>query len=103
MPKRVLQGVVISDKQDKTITVKVERRLTHPKYKKIIKISKKYCAHDADNRCKEGDLVKIIESRPISKNKRWRLLDENTSAESEKKSSSKSSKEDNSTSSEKEV
>ena len=79
MPKRVLQGIVISDKQDKTITVKVERKITHPKYKKIVKISKKYSAHDEENHFKSGDLVKIIESRPISKQKRWMVLHESSS------------------------
>lgn len=74
MPKRVLQGVVISSKADKTITIKVERRFMHPIYKKTIKVSKKYAAHDPDNRYKEGDMVKIIESRPISKTKAWLVL-----------------------------
>ena len=59
MPRRVLQGVVVSDKADKTITVLVERRVMHPLYKKIIRRTKKYCAHDEDNRCKSGDLVQI--------------------------------------------
>ncbi|MEZ5839064.1 MAG: 30S ribosomal protein S17 [Hyphomicrobiales bacterium] len=71
MPKRVLQGVVISDKTDKTVTVRVERRYTHPLLKKTVRRSKKYHAHDEDNRCKIGDLVFIEESRPISKTKTW--------------------------------
>lgn len=74
MPKRILQGVVVSDKADKTITVKVERRLAHPKYKKIISVSKKYAVHDEENRYKTGDNVKIEECRPISKNKSWVAL-----------------------------
>lgn len=74
MPKRVLQGVVVSSKADKTVTVKVERRFIHPLYKKTIKVSKKYAAHDPNNNYKEGDLVKIIESRPISKTKNWVVL-----------------------------
>ena len=74
MPKRVLQGQVVSDKGNKTVTVKVERRVTHPKYKKIVRLSKKYAAHDEENRCKVGDVVQIEESRPISKTKRWRVI-----------------------------
>ncbi|MGH6988682.1 MAG: 30S ribosomal protein S17 [Stellaceae bacterium] len=71
MPKRILQGVVVSDKSEKTIIVNVERRVMHPVYKKFIKRSKKYVAHDETNTCKVGDLVRIEESRPISKRKRW--------------------------------
>ncbi|WP_341787587.1 30S ribosomal protein S17 [Rickettsia endosymbiont of Cantharis rufa] len=71
MPKRVLQGVVISSKTDKTVTVKVERKFKHPIYKKFVKVSKKYAAHDSENRYQEGDKVSIIESRPISKTKTW--------------------------------
>ena len=74
MPKRVLQGVVVSDKADKTISVRVERRIMHPLYKKFIRRTKKYAAHDPDNRCKIGDLVRIQECRPISKSKRWEVL-----------------------------
>jgi len=74
MPKRVLQGVVVSDKTEKTVTVKVERRVMHPLYKKFIKRSKKYAAHDEANACKEGDLVSIRECRPISKSKRWEVV-----------------------------
>lgn len=76
MPKRVLQGVVVSDKMDKTIVVQVERRVTHPIYKKVIRLSKKYAAHDETNACKIGDTVRIQECRPISKHKRWVVLAE---------------------------
>ena len=71
MPRRVLEGAVVSDKTDKTITVRVERRYMHPVYKKYIKSSDKYAAHDATNEYKTGDRVSIIECRPISKTKRW--------------------------------
>ena len=74
MPRRVLQGRVVSDKTDKTVTVLVERRVTHPIYKKIIKRSKRYHAHDADNAFKTGDLVRIQECRPLSKTKTWEVL-----------------------------
>lgn len=74
MPRRVLQGVVVSSKTDKTITVKVERRFKHPMYKKIVKVSKKYAAHDPENTYKDGDKVSIVESRPISKTKSWVVL-----------------------------
>ena len=74
MPKKVLQGTVISSKQDKTITVLVERKIRHPMLKKIIKRSKKYSAHDEENKFKSGDKVKIIESKPISKLKKWKVL-----------------------------
>jgi small subunit ribosomal protein S17 len=74
MPRRVLTGTVVSDKQDKTVTVLVERRVMHPVYKKFIRKSKKYAAHDEDNRFKAGDVVSIEECRPISKNKRWTVI-----------------------------
>ncbi len=74
MPKRVLTGVVVSDKTDKTVVVRVERRVMHPVYKKFIMRSKKYAAHDETNAFKTGDLVRIEESRPISKTKRWVVL-----------------------------
>ena len=74
MPKRVLQGVVISNKADKTISVLVERRIMHPVYKKYIKRTKKYSAHDEKNSCKIGQIVKIQENKPISKTKRWVLI-----------------------------
>ena len=70
MPKRVLSGVVVSDKNDKTIVVSVERRYTHPLLKKTVRRTKKYHAHDEGNTCKVGDLVSIEETAPISKNKR---------------------------------
>jgi len=74
MPKRVLQGVVVSDAMDKTVVVKVERRVMHPVYKKFIKRSKKYAAHDETNAHKVGDTVRIEECRPISKSKRWTVV-----------------------------
>ncbi len=76
MPRRVMQGVVVSDKMDKTVTVKVERRVMHSLYKKFIRRSKKYSAHDENNACKVGDVVSIRECKPISKNKRWEVLAE---------------------------
>ena len=76
MPKRILQGVVVSDKQNKTIVVRVERRMMHPIYKKFIRRSKKYSAHDEANSCKIGDVVRIQECAPISKTKRWELVQE---------------------------
>jgi small subunit ribosomal protein S17 len=75
MPKRVLQGVVVSDKQDKTLVVKVERRFTHPLLKKTVRRSKNYHAHDEANRFKAGDTVWIEEAAPISKLKRWVVLE----------------------------
>ncbi|MBC2886850.1 30S ribosomal protein S17 [Ochrobactrum sp. CM-21-5] len=74
MPKRVLQGVVVSDKNDKTVVVKVERRYSHPLLQKTVRQSKKYKAHDENNQFKIGDLVSIEESKPISKDKRWVVL-----------------------------
>ena len=74
MPKRILEGVVTSDKNDKTIVVLVERRLRHPVLKKTVRLSKKYHAHDELNVAKTGDVVRIEETRPISKQKRWTLL-----------------------------
>jgi small subunit ribosomal protein S17 len=71
MPKRILQGLVVSDKGDKTVIVRVDRRVTHPVYKKIITRSKKFMAHDEDNLYRTGDTVRIEESRPLSKRKRW--------------------------------
>ena len=76
MPKRILQGVVVSDKMDKSVVVRVERRVMHPVYKKYIKRSKNYTAHDEKNLCKVGDNVQIIESRPISKTKSWVVVSE---------------------------
>ena len=74
MPKRILQGVVVSDKQDKTIVVKVERRFTHPLLKKTVRRSKNYHAHDETKAYKTGDTVSIEETRPISKLKRWTVV-----------------------------
>lgn len=74
MPKRILQGSVVSDKTDKTIVVKVERRLTDPVMKKTVRKSKRYHAHDASNQFKMGDIVRIRECRPISKLKSWEVL-----------------------------
>ena len=74
MPKRVLQGVVISDKTDKTLTVRVERKVRHPLYGKFIRQSKKYAVHDAENTFKIGQNVRIRECRPISKSKRWEVI-----------------------------
>jgi small subunit ribosomal protein S17 len=76
MPKRVLQGTVVSDKQDKTIIVQVERRYTHPLLKKTVRRSKKFHAHDEANKYKTGDIVRITEHRPLSKLKRWIVVDE---------------------------
>jgi len=76
MPKRILQGVVVSDKTDKTVTVKVERKFLHPLYQKTVRTSKKYAAHDETNQYKTGDTVKIEESKPISKTKKWVVVSE---------------------------
>ena len=75
MPKRELQGIVISDKGDKTVIVNVERRITHPVYKKIIKRSKRFAAHDETNSCKAGQTVKIRECAPKSKSKTWEVIE----------------------------
>ncbi|MBL6785841.1 MAG: 30S ribosomal protein S17 [Rickettsiales bacterium] len=75
MPKRILQGTVVSDKSDKTIVVSVTRKFMHPIYRKFITKSKKYHAHDEANTAKIGDSVSIIESNPLSKLKRWKLVD----------------------------
>ena len=74
MPKRILQGVVVSDACDKTVIVRVERRVMHPVYKKYVSRSKKYAAHDEDNRYRAGDAVRIEESRPLSKRKHWIVI-----------------------------
>ena len=76
MPRRVLIGTVVSDKTEKTVTVLVERNLMHPVYKKFIKRTKRYLAHDEANACKVGDTVFIQESKPISKDKRWVVVTE---------------------------
>ncbi len=80
MPKRVLIGRVTSDKMDKTVTVLVDRRVMHPLYKKFIRRSKKYAAHDEANVCEVGDLVRIEECRPISKRKTWTVIERNGQA-----------------------
>jgi small subunit ribosomal protein S17 len=74
MPKRVLQGIVVSDACNKTVIVRVERRVMHPVYKKFVSRSKKYAAHDEENRCHVGEAVRIEECRPISKRKSWVIL-----------------------------
>ena len=94
MPKRILQGVALRDARDKTVIVRVERRVMHPVYKKFIMRSKKYAAHDEANAYKVGDVVRIQESRPISKSKRWVVLAEQgvtrSSTASEKRAAEKS-------------
>lgn len=74
MPKRILKGIVVSNKMQKTVVVKVDRIKEDPKYKKRYKVSKKYKAHDEKNECKVGDIVMIQECRPISKEKKWRVI-----------------------------
>ncbi len=74
MPKRVLQGTVVGNAADKTVVVRVERRIMHPVYKKFILRSKKYAVHDEGNRCGVGDVVRIRESRPYSKTKTWEVF-----------------------------
>jgi|TARA_B100000767_G_C19331970_1_gene356039 small subunit ribosomal protein S17 len=75
MPKKILTGVVVSDKPNKTITVMVERKFSHPIFKKVIKVRKKYNAHDENNKFKTGDKVSIIESKPFSKNKKFQVME----------------------------
>ncbi len=82
MPKRILQGVVVSDKQQKTVVVKVERRFTHPLLKKTVRRSKNYHAHDENKSFKVGDIVSIRESKPISKLKRWTVVEAAAAAKS---------------------
>ena len=77
MPKKILNGVVVSDKANKTITVVVERKYSHPLLKKVIKVRKKYSAHDENNKFKTGDKVSIIESKPFSKNKKFQVMENN--------------------------
>ena len=76
MPKKILRGIVVGDKPDKTITVLVERKFQHPVLKKVIKSKKKYSVHDQENRYKNGDKVSIIESKPFSKTKKFQVLEE---------------------------
>ena len=77
MPKKILTGIVVSDKPNKTITVLVERKFSHPVLKKVIKVRKKYNAHDENNKFKAGDKVSIIESKPFSKNKKFQVMENN--------------------------
>jgi small subunit ribosomal protein S17 len=83
MSRRILQGIVVSDACDKTIIVRVERRVMHPIYKKFVTTSKKYAAHDASNRHRAGEFVRIEESRPISKRKHWVVLERAAEAATE--------------------
>ena len=76
MPKRILRGTVVSNKADKTLTVKVERRFTEPLFKKTVRSSKNYKTHDESNKYKIGDIVRIQECRPISKTKTWTVLED---------------------------
>ena len=85
MPRRVLTGVVVSDKNEKTVVVRVDRRVRHPIYKKTIQRSKKYAAHDEKEQFKVGDAVSIIESRPYSKTKCWEVVYETAEQKSAKK------------------
>ncbi len=73
--KKTMTGVVVSNKMDKTVVVRVERKFSHPVFKKVVKTTKKYKVHDEKNECLEGDFIRIQETRPLSKQKRWRLLD----------------------------
>ncbi len=73
--RKVLTGTVVSDKMDKTVVVRVERTTRHPLYGKVVRTHKKYHAHDEENACNEGDMVRIIESRPMSKRKRWVVIE----------------------------
>jgi len=73
--KMIRSGVVVSNKADKTVVVKVERKFQHPLYSRTVKQSKKFMAHDETNACQIGDVVKIVESRPLSKRKRWAVLE----------------------------
>ena len=75
MPKKILSGIVVSDKPNKTITVIVERKYSHPILKKVVKVRKKYNAHDENNKYKAGDKVTIIESKPFSKNKKFQVME----------------------------
>jgi small subunit ribosomal protein S17 len=77
MPKKILTGIVVSDKPNKTITVLVERKYRHPVLKKVLKVRKKYNAHDENNKFKNGDKVSIIESKPFSKNKKFQVMENN--------------------------
>lgn len=74
MPRRVLRGTVVSDKPDKTVIVRVDRQVRHPLYKKIVRRSKKFAAHDPENRCKQGESIRIRECAPVSKTKTWEVV-----------------------------
>ena len=76
MPKKILTGIVVSDKPDKTVTVLVERKYQHPLLKKVVKVKKKYNAHDENNKYKNGDKISIIESKPFSKNKKFQVMED---------------------------
>ena len=76
MPKKILTGIIVSDKPNKTVTVLVERKYQHPVLKKVLKVKKKYNAHDENNKFKNGDKVSIIESKPFSKNKRFQVMED---------------------------
>lgn len=92
MPRRILEGEVVSDKMDKTITVLVERRYMHPVYKKYVKRTDKYAAHDEANQFKTGDRVQIIECRPISKRKTWTVVTDGAAAPAAKLAPAKAEK-----------
>ena len=77
MPKKILTGIVVSDKPNKTVTVLVERKYQHPILKKVLKVRKKYNAHDENNKFKNGDKISIIESKPYSKNKKFQVMGDN--------------------------
>ena len=77
MPKKILTGIIVSDKPNKTVTVLVERKYRHPVLKKVLKVRKKYNAHDENNKFKNGDIVSIIESKPFSKNKKFQVMEKN--------------------------
>ena len=77
MPKKILTGIIVSDKPNKTVTVLVERKYRHPVLKKVLKVKKKYSAHDENNKFKNGDKVSIIESKPFSKNKKFQIMEKN--------------------------
>ena len=77
MSKKILTGIVVSDKPNKTVTVMVERKYSHPLLKKVVKVRKKYNAHDENNKFKNGDIVSIIESKPFSKNKKFQVMEKN--------------------------
>ena len=77
MPKKILTGIIVSDKPNKTVTVLVERKYQHPVLKKVLKVRKKYNAHEENNKFKNGDKVSIIESKPFSKNKKFQVMENN--------------------------